>query len=97
MVTRGVGMADGQQPTSSNYDGHAIYRRHDAVIYQYGCSHGSEPLAPSEPRVRRALQRLRTCVPVSSASYSLHGSQSVPCSLQTWKLSGQFICPLAST
>lgn len=39
---------DGQSYTGAivqyapdNYDGHAIYRKHDAVIYQYGCFHAS--------------------------------------------------------
>jgi hypothetical protein len=29
------------QYAPDNYDGHAIYRKHDAVIYQYGCFHSS--------------------------------------------------------
>jgi hypothetical protein len=29
------------QYAPDNYDGHAIYRKHDAVIYQYGCFHAS--------------------------------------------------------
>lgn len=29
------------QYAPDNYDGHGIYRKHDAVIYQYGCFHAS--------------------------------------------------------
>lgn len=29
------------QYAPDNYDGHAIYRKHDAVIYQYGCFHST--------------------------------------------------------
>jgi len=29
------------QYAPNGYDGHAIYRKNDAVIYQYGCFHAS--------------------------------------------------------